>query len=210
MAHPGVKASKRLVSTRYVWPGLAGDVAAWCRQCVGCQRGKVVRHVHLPPEQIPIPARRFTHIHVDIVGPLPPSQGFQYIFTIIDRTSRWVEAVPLANITAAACAEALFQAWIMRYGVPAAITSDRGAQFTSAVWAAMCKLLNIDHLSTTAFHPQANGMVERWHRRLKMPCGREPPPQIGPYTCPGSCWRYGPPHTTTPASPLLKQCLAYR
>jgi transposase InsO family protein len=73
----------------------------------------------------------------------------------------------LANITAAACAEALFQAWIMRYGVPAAITSDRGAQFTSAVWAAMCRLLNIDHLSTTAFHPQANGMVERWHRRLK-------------------------------------------
>jgi transposase InsO family protein len=167
MAHPGVKATKRLVSARYVWPGLAADVSAWCKQCVGCQRGKVIRHVHLPPEQIPIPARRFSHIHVDLVGPLPPSQGYQYIFTIVDRTSRWVEAVPLATTTAAVCAEALFQAWIMRYGVPAAITSDRGPQFSSAVWAAVCNLLHIDHHSTTAFHPQANGMVERWHRRLK-------------------------------------------
>jgi transposase InsO family protein len=167
MAHPGVKATKRLVSARYVWPNLAADVATWCKQCVGCQRGKVIRHVHLPPEQIPIPTRRFSHIHVDLVGPLPPSQGYQYIFTIVDRTSRWVEAVPLAVTTAAVCADALFQNWVMRYGVPAAITSDRGPQFTSAVWTAVCQLLKIDHNTTTAFHPQANGMVERWHRRLK-------------------------------------------
>jgi Integrase core domain len=106
------------------------------------------------------------HIHVNLVGPLPPSQGYKYIFTIVDRTSRWVEAVPLAVTTAAACADALFQYWIMHYGVPAAITSDRGPQFTWGVWAAVCQLLKIDHLTTTAFHPQANSMVERWHRRL--------------------------------------------
>jgi Integrase zinc binding domain/Integrase core domain len=167
IAHPGTRASKRLISARYVWPGLAADVALWCRQCLNCQKGKVVRHVRLPPEPIAVPPRRFSHLHVDLVGPLPPSRGFQYIFTIIDRASRWVEAVPLASITAADCAEALFAAWIVRYGVPAAITSDRGPQFSSAVWAAVCSLLNIDHMSTTAFHPQANGMVERWHRRLK-------------------------------------------
>jgi RNase H-like domain found in reverse transcriptase/Reverse transcriptase (RNA-dependent DNA polymerase)/Integrase zinc binding domain/Integrase core domain len=157
MAHPGVKASNRLISARYVWPGLAADVTRWCRECINCQRGKVICHVHLPPEKIAIRPRRFSHIHVDLVGPLPPSQGFQYIFTIVDQTSRWVEAVPLASTTAVACAEALFQAWIMRYGVPAAITSDRGPQFTSAVWAAVCGLLHIDHHSTTAFHPQSTG-----------------------------------------------------
>jgi transposase InsO family protein len=167
LAHPGVKASRRLISARYVWPGLSADVTTWCRQCVNCQRSKIVRHVHLPPEPIAIPPRRFAHLHVDLVGPLPVSRGFQYIFTIIDRTSRWVEAVPLVATTAADCAEALFHAWITRYGVPAAITSDRGPQFSSAVWAAVCELLHIDHHSTTAFHPQSNGMVERWHRRLK-------------------------------------------
>jgi hypothetical protein len=86
---------------------------------------------------------------------------------MIDRTSRWVEAVPLTTIAAADCAKALFVGWIARFGVPAAITSDRGAQFTSAVWKAVCRLLNISHLTTTSFHPQSNGIIERWHRRLK-------------------------------------------
>jgi hypothetical protein len=52
-------------------------------------------------------------------------------------------------------------------GVPATITSDRGAQFTSTLWAGLCSLLNIQHSPTTAYHPQSNGLVERFHRRLK-------------------------------------------
>jgi hypothetical protein len=51
--------------------------------------------------------------------------------------------------------------------VLATITSDRGAQFTSAFWAALCSLLNINHSPTTAYHPQSNGLVERFHRQLK-------------------------------------------
>jgi hypothetical protein len=53
------------------------------------------------------------------------------------------------------------------HGVPATITSDRGAQFTSALWAGLCSLLNIQHSPTTAYHPQSNGLVERFHRQLK-------------------------------------------
>jgi hypothetical protein len=56
---------------------------------------------------------------------------------------------------------------VSRFGVPATITSDRGAQFTSALWAGLCSLLNIQHSPTTAYHPQSNGLVERFHRRLK-------------------------------------------
>jgi hypothetical protein len=133
MAHPGVKATRRLITARYVWRGMATDLNLWCKQCANCQRAKVHKHVHLPPETVPIPPRRFSHLHVDLVGPLPPSGGCQYIFTIIDRTSRWVEATPLAAITAADCAKALFESWIARYGVPAAITSDRGPQFVGGV-----------------------------------------------------------------------------
>ena len=57
--------------------------------------------------------------------------------------------------------------WISRFGVPAVIASDRGAQFTSFLWYAVCSLLKIKHKTTTAFHPQSNGMVERFHRQLK-------------------------------------------
>ncbi len=116
---------------------------------------------------IPVPICRFAHLHVDLVGPLPSSCTYTYLFTVVDRTSRWPEAVPLTGTTAAECAAALFSGWIQRFGVPETLTSDRGTQFTSSLWAALCRLLDISHRPTTAYHPQSNGMVERFHRRLK-------------------------------------------
>ena len=87
--------------------------------------------------------------------------------TMIDRSTRWVEVVPLTSTTATAFADALVAGWISRFGVPAAITTDRGAQLTSAVWQVLCKKLGIIHITTTAYHPQANGLVERFHCQLK-------------------------------------------
>jgi len=134
---------------------------------MACQQSKVQRHIRLQPLKIPIPQRRFSHIHVDLVGPLLNSNGFTHIFTMIDRTSRWMEAVPLVQTTAAACAKVLLSHWISRFGVPQILTSDRGSQFTSNVWFELCRMLNIRHRQTTAYHPEANGLVERLHRRLK-------------------------------------------
>ena len=90
-----------------------------------------------------------------------------HLFTAVDRSTRWAEAFLLSDTTAAACADALFQGWIGRFGVPDVITSDRGPQFSSDAWSGMCKRLGICHIMTTAYHPQANGIVERMHRRLK-------------------------------------------
>ena len=102
------------------------------------------------------------------MGPLPVSAtGHSHIFTMIDRSTRWVEAVPLISTSTAACVEALLSTWVSRFGVPALLTSDRGVQFTSAVWSSLCHHLGISHITTTAYHPQANGMIERWHRQLK-------------------------------------------
>jgi transposase InsO family protein len=64
----------------------------------------------------------------------------------------------LRGIAAADVAEAFMDAWVARFGVPAIITSDRGVQFASALWAATMKKLGIKHLMTTAFHPQSNGL----------------------------------------------------
>ena len=60
----------------------------------------------------------------------------------------------------------MFHRWISGFGIIAVITSDRGTQFTSALWSAICSLLGVKH-NTTTFHPQSNGMVERFHRQLK-------------------------------------------
>jgi hypothetical protein len=87
--HPGRQATPRLISSRYICKGLSTDVTAWAKACLGCQRAKVHRHVQVPTQNIPIPTRCFSHINVDLVGPLPVSKDFTYLFTIIDRTSRW-------------------------------------------------------------------------------------------------------------------------
>ena len=77
-----------------------------------------------------MPEKRFSHIHVDLVGPLPPSLGFTHLFTVIDRHTRWPEAVPLKDTSATECARALISIWVSRFGVPLHMTSDRGVQFT--------------------------------------------------------------------------------
>jgi hypothetical protein len=121
----------------------------------------------LQPLPIPIPQHRFSHIHIDLVGPLQSSNNCSHILTVIDRTSKWMEAIPLVKTSAAACAKALTFSWISRFGVPETITSDRGPLFTSNLWSQLCTMLNIAHRQMTAYHPESNGTVERLHRHLK-------------------------------------------
>ena len=167
LSHPSIRTTRNLVSSKFVWHGLKKQVGEWAKQCVACQTSKVQRHIRAPFSKIDIPLRRFDHIHVDIVGPLPPSQGISYLFTIVDRFTRWPEAIPLVETSAKACAEALVSQWVSRFGVPSEISSDRGAQFTSKLWSSMAQQLGTHHTRTTAYHPQANGLVERFHRHLK-------------------------------------------
>jgi hypothetical protein len=117
VAHPGVEATVRLVTSKFCWPGIRKYVLRYAQRCLSCQKSKVSRHVHLAPAAIAVPHRRFEHVHVDLVGPLPQSSGFSYLFTIVDRTTRWPEAIPLSSIAAADCASALFSGWIQRFGV---------------------------------------------------------------------------------------------
>ncbi|XP_077359637.1 uncharacterized protein LOC144005384 [Festucalex cinctus] len=167
LSHPGRKASSRLVAQKFVWSGLKKDVRAWVDSCVACQRAKVHRHTKAPLETFVVPARKFDHVNVDIVGPLPPSQGFTYLLTMVDRTTRWPEAVPLTSISTSDVARAFIGTWVARFGPPADLSSDRGAQFTSEVWNSIAEGLGFKLHRTSAYHPQANGLCERFHRSMK-------------------------------------------
>ncbi|GFW01186.1 dynein heavy chain 17, axonemal [Trichonephila clavipes] len=113
------------------------------------------------------PSQRFDHVHLDLIGPLPPSNGYTYCLTMIDRFSKWPEAQPLKDITAETVAEAFFSSWVSRFGTPAILTTDRGRQFESSLFKALSKLLGVQKCRTTGYHPQANGMIEELHRPLK-------------------------------------------
>ena len=118
LSHPGVRATERLVTARYVWPNVKADVRKWARICVQCQRSKVQRHMVTPLSTFSTPDARFDMIHLDLVGLLPPSQGYTYLLTCFDRFTRWPEAFPLTNITAESVAEAFVSGWIARDLLP--------------------------------------------------------------------------------------------
>jgi hypothetical protein len=101
----------------------------------------------------------------DLVEPLPVSkEGYKYLFTMMDHSTRWLEALPVKDLEAATGRRMRWcQVGSQGSECPADITSDRGTQFCSQVWRALCEKLGITHHTTTAYHPASNGMVERAH-----------------------------------------------
>jgi len=108
-------------------------------------------------------------VAVDIVGPLPESDGDgdnSYILVVADYFTRWVEAFPLPNQEAITVANKLVDEVFLRLGVPEQLHSDQGRQFESKLLSEVCRLLQIHKTRTTPYHPQCDGLVERFNRTL--------------------------------------------
>ncbi|ROT85280.1 gag pol polyprotein [Penaeus vannamei] len=147
LSHPSGRTTARLMKDKFIWHGMNKDIKQWARCCVACQMSK---------ENFGSPCAGLD-ISVDVVGPLPPSDGAQYLFTATERSTRWPEAIPMQHTTTARdCAEALLHGWISRFGVPDDITSDPGPAFTSQLWTSLGELMGSTIHHTTSYNPEAN------------------------------------------------------
>ena len=166
LGHPGVERTRQIIAEKVVWPSMRADVSKWARECLACQRTKVIRHTVPPISDFVVPDKRFNHINMDLVS-LPPSNGYRYLLTIVDRFTRWPVAVPLVDISTKSVLDGFAHGWVQSFGIPATITTDRGGQFTSTLFQQLTETWGIKTILTSAYHPEANGLVERLHRRLK-------------------------------------------
>ena len=117
--------------------------------------------------QLPVIEVPFTRIAMDMVGPLPRTEeGHRFILTIVDYGSRFPDAIPLKTTTSQDVVEALLE-YFSRVGLPEEILTDRGSNFTSDLMEKLYQMLGIRGIRTSAYHPQTDGMVERYTATLK-------------------------------------------
>ena len=166
--HLGQKKTTDRVLKRFYWPGVFQDIKQYCRTCPACQRTAGKRYV--PKARLvslPVVGTPFSRVAMDIVGPLEKSRrGNKYILVVCDYATRYPEAFPLKSIDAETVAEKLVEL-MSRVGVPDEILTDQGSNFTSQLLAGIYGLLHVKGIKTSPYHPQTDGLVERFNGTLK-------------------------------------------
>ena len=165
--HLGRDKTRQRILQRFYWPTIFQDVDNFCRSCVVCQKTSHQKVKQAPLIPLPIISEPFSRIAMDIVGPLPKSRkGNRYLLVICDYATRYPEAIPLRSIDAEHIAEELLVVF-SRVGVPKEILTDQGSNFTSQLLTELYRLLHVHPIRTSPYHPQTDGLVERFNQTLK-------------------------------------------
>ena len=164
-AHLGETKVHSQLSRHYWWNGMRADISRWCKACLVCATRCPSRPVRVPLTPIPV-AGPFDRVGVDIIQFPQSHDGNKYAVVFVDYLTKWPEVFPTADQSAATVADLLVREVVSRHGVPGELLSDRGKTFLSGLMSEICKLLGIHKLNTTAYHPQTDGLVERFNRTL--------------------------------------------
>jgi hypothetical protein len=166
--HRGMNKTWEAIKEHYQWPNMKQKVEEYVRKCEKCQLNKILRPKVKAPMEITSTAKHpFEKCALDIVGPMTETEsGNKYILTFQDDLRKFLVAIPIPQQDAETVAKEFVLEIVLKFGAPAQILTDRGANFLSELFKNTCRLLKIKKVQTTAFRPEANGGLERSHRVL--------------------------------------------
>ena len=153
------------LSKHYWWPKMRSDIHKWCNRCLVCATRRPGKAVHPPLNPIPVEGP-FHRVGVDVIQFIKSYSGNQYAVVFTDYLTKWPEVFAIKNQTALTIAQLFVEEIICHHGVPCQLLSDRGAAFLSQLMTEVCNLLGVKKINTTAYHPQTNGLTERFNRTL--------------------------------------------
>jgi len=166
-AHPGMNRMYYTMRKAYYWPSMVTDIHSTITKCTTCAQNRPALRRHSTPLTLFQAIEPLTELSVDIFVPIPASKkGNRFILVITDRFAKLTKCVALRRITTMSVASAIIDAWVSAYGPPDRILSDQGPQFMSNFFIAVMKMIGIETVRTTAYHPQTNEQVERYNRTM--------------------------------------------
>lgn len=167
--HLGITKTYDRILQHFFWPAMKADVAKYCNTCHTCQLVGKPNQTVPPAPLCPIPAvgEPFEHVLVDCVGPLPRTRaGNQFLLTIMCLSTRFPEAIPLRRVTTANITKAPIK-FFTTFGLPKTVQTDQGTNFLSRAFKQTLASLGVSHSVSSAYHPESQGALERWHQTLK-------------------------------------------
>jgi hypothetical protein len=163
--HFGIENTYGKIKEKFYWKGMLEDIKQYIKYCDVCQRrGKKGGQGYLNPIKVGEP---FERMGIDFVGPLPRTKkGNRYILVAMDYLMKWPEAKAMKETNAENTVEFIYKEIICRHGCPKVILSDQGTHFKNNMVKGLCEKFEIKHKLSSPYHPQTNGLVERFNRTL--------------------------------------------
>ena len=162
--HQGYLKTLSRIKEEAYWPGMASDVQRYCQECSTCQQSKLTSPIQAPLSNIPI-GNPCEMLAVDILEVPVSRNNHRYLLVVMDYFTKWADAIPLHDQKATTITDAIVKL-CGNFGIPDVLHSDQGRNFESTLFHQMLQAFGIHKSRTTAYHPQSDGMVERFNRSL--------------------------------------------
>ena len=166
-AHLGARKTGDALLSYFFWRGLRRDVSDYVKSCHVCQVSESKRPVRAPLQPIPVVGEPFDKVIVDVVGPLPRTGGGnEYLLTLMCAATRYADAIPISSCKARKIVPKIVDIF-SKFGMPKILQTDRGSNFMGKYFQRALREMGVSHVTSTAYHPQSQGCLERWHGTLK-------------------------------------------